>query len=169
MSFADVLNVEQKRQLVTSYFDRYLPGVVIETGLWMGEGSCLHLTDRARVIALDIQQANCDDARRRHPGLETLCGDSGEGLPDVLDSVHEPALFWLDAHWVDEQPVEHATPLLAELDAILAWPHRAASVVLIDDARLIGSEGWPEMDAVSARLGPWITSRADDVIRCVPR
>ena len=104
--------------------------------------------------------------------VELLLGDSTVVLPRVLRQIRDPALFWLDGHFMggstarahEDSPVRH------ELTALLSHPARG-HVVLIDDARLFeGRSGYPTL----SELRSWIErdrpgSRVeveDDIIRC---
>ncbi|HEY1584203.1 MAG TPA: hypothetical protein VGH63_00875 [Polyangia bacterium] len=60
-------------------------------------------------------------------------------------------------------------PLLDELRAIMHWTYAEDSVVLIDDVRMMGREGWPEASEVEELCALlWNVETRDDVIRCVP-
>jgi hypothetical protein len=168
-----------KVDLLRSYANGY--ETFIETGIYNGHGSGHEMLDLfPRVMMLDQSLENCMQARRPLQVL-TFPGDSGLMLPHVLARVEEPCLFWLDAHLVAEYDGEAAMhespcPLLAELRAILAWEHAAASTVLIDDVRLMGEEpGWPALDEVievcfnGSLANTWIGKSADDVLRLTPR
>ena len=173
MSAEPTLNVAGKSELVAGYAARYGFSTLIETGLYNGSGTGMRL-DRlalgiAAYFALDNNVANIIAAERTDPGALCLFGDSGETLPALLAALEAPALFWLDAHTNTEigDPIA-GTPLGGELLAIRAWDHGAASVVLIDDARLIDGPGWPTMRVVRALASPWTFELADDVIRLTP-
>ena len=65
----------------------------------------------------------------------------------------------------------HPTPLLEELKAILTWEHAPASVVLVDDMRLLGQPGWPaRADLAGLDLGEiWDAEETADILRLTPR
>lgn len=75
--------------------------------------------------------------RGRHEGnVRSLGRDSAKILPGIVTTLHEPALFWLDAHYSgagtalgDKVPWDRLKLLSDRRD-----PSRAP-VVLIDDAR----------------------------------
>jgi hypothetical protein len=163
-----------KVALLRSYAAGY--NTFIETGIYNGHGSGHEMTDLfPHIFMLDLDIANCV-AARRYPQILCYPGDSAVTLPLLLEATPAPALFWLDAHLVAEYDGEAALhenpcPLLAELRAILAWEHAAASTVLIDDVRLMGEEpGWPTLFEVEAITSVWRGyQNADDVIRLTPR
>ena len=161
----------EKQQVLADYFDRWRPAVVVETGLYNGIGSCYQFIGRARVVVCDISRRQCEQAEQA--GVTwAVPGDTRETFARVLENVHAPALFWLDSHLVtvggDDR---NDAPLREELEALIAWPYAARSVVLIDDVRLMGLDGWPSLEWVlgACRLsGFWQVEVADDVVRCTP-
>jgi hypothetical protein len=88
--------------------------------------------------------------------VEVIFGNSADVLPNILSTLHAPALFWLDAHWSGEGTggEENECPLLAEIDAILG--HRTDHILLIDDARFflapphmpLDPRKWPDFEAI---------------------
>jgi hypothetical protein len=83
------------------------------------------------------------------PRLLLHQGDSAVVLPQILRDIHEPALFWLDAHFcfLDSARGPTDCPLVEEVEAIVA--HERATglqhLVLIDDYHILGttpSSGW---------------------------
>jgi hypothetical protein len=132
--------------------------------------------DRVYSIELDnelYRQAQRRFARDRH--VTIIMGDSGRLLPELLNRIEEPSLFWLDGHYCGEGTAwtVEQTPILSELQAVLS--HRCAQhVMLIDDARLfIGEEGYPTLDAVrefvAASRPKTVVEVSDDIIRIFPR
>jgi hypothetical protein len=95
-------------------------------------------------------------------------------LVDVLKTLDQPGLFWLDGHYSSGPTAkgELDTPIRKELDLIFHHPLKN-HVILIDDARLfIGANDYPSIEEVrrvakeqSHRLAMDV---ADDVIRIYP-
>lgn len=174
MSFTEHLAYQEKQALLRDHATRYPRRVMVETGLYNGRGSGMSMSDLFGVYhAIDTMAANITRAVQNHPAGIYHYGDSAELLPRVLSDIHEPAFFWLDAHyWQADEfgPDQVGAPIVAELEAIRAWPWAAASVVLIDDVRLMGVEkGWPTLDQVRAATGgAWSLVIADDIVRCLP-
>ena len=148
--------------------------VMVETGLYGGGGSGMNFVDRLDLyVILDMDAENCLTARANFPAAVVVSGDSGKTLPGLLERLHVPALFWLDAHLVadiDETAAldKWPCPLLDELAAIHAWPHAYTSTILIDDVRLFGSYGWPNRADVLAACHGWQLAEADDILRLTP-
>lgn len=166
-----VLGWQEKATLLAEYFDRYGPfRFVVETGIYNGQGSCFQFEDRAEVVAVEADDESA--AKARAAGHDVRTGDSAVLLPALLASRDAPVLFWLDAHPTTDDDTS-TTPLLAELDAILHWPHAAQSVVLVDDVRLMGREGWPHLNYIIARIPVsarplWHLHNQDDIFRLTP-
>jgi hypothetical protein len=147
----------------------------IETGTFTGEMVDAMRPHFRRVISIEMSPEIHNDAVRRFggdPRIELLLGDSAIVLPRVLKHIRDPALFWLDGHFMggntarsqDDSPVRH------ELSSLLAH-HVRGHVVLIDDARLFdGTAGYPTLP----ELRSWIerdrpgsdVQIEDDIIRC---
>ena len=145
--------------------------IFIETGLYGRRGSGTSLTDRFDwLYAIDLDPDNCEHAEGY---TRAVCGDSAVELPRLLARLTDPALFWLDAHLLVEYDDEDACPLIAELQAIVAWPEAHRSIIAIDDIRLLSdrASGYPTLDevrAVVAGVG-WIEEAGDDVFAFVSR
>jgi hypothetical protein len=72
-------------------------------------------------------------------------------------------LFWLDAHpCTDRSATDAPVPLLSELAAIAAHPV-AGHVILVDDMRLMGSEGFPAGEQLA--LPGWRLQQVGDVAK----
>jgi len=160
-----ILHYQQSRQFRT----------FIETGTFTGEMIDAMRPHFRRLISIEMSPEIHASARRRFAGdprIELLLGDSALVLPRVLEQIDDPALFWLDGHFMggstargrDDSPVRH------ELRALLAHPVRR-HLVLIDDARLFdGTGGYPTIP----ELRDWIhrdrpgsdVHVEDDIIRC---
>lgn len=166
-----------KSGLLREYVGRYRCPTLIETGLYNGAGSGMPIKAAgvvSRYIAIDWQRENVEHARGL--GFEAYCGDSAEVLASLLTEhldIESPALFWLDAHALDEgEGSPQVCPLLGELDAIIASRYARSSVVLIDDLWGMGSlHGWPTMDELRERVdaaGCWDRDEAGGVMRLTP-
>lgn len=107
-------------------------------------------------------------------------GDSAILLPQILkEHIHERALFWLDAHFMDEDGYASECPVLAEIRAINEHPYANQHVILIDDARLFiapppppfNPEQWPTIETIILELSQPVHRAVvvlDDVIYALP-
>jgi hypothetical protein len=166
-----------KQAIVKEYQRRFGPRVFVETGTFAGEMIHAMLGRFDRIFSIELDDAWHGRAVTRfgwRPDVTLLHGDSGSRLPDVLDQLNEPALFWLDAHYsgpiTAHGPLD--SPIGQELGHITAHPVRG-HVVLIDDMRdFNGAGGYPEAAALVAALraerpGDIVEIR-DDVLRWHP-
>ena len=142
---------------------------IVETGIYSGHGSSMEMLDLCpTVYLLDYDKDNCAAAMRACPTATVVCGDSKWTLPTVCRKLTEPTLFWLDAHLIEEDgPLTHLypCPLIDELEAI--WELAPiGSVILIDDLRMMGENGWPTIERLRQAAGVWEhRDEIDDVMR----
>jgi hypothetical protein len=110
----------------------------------------------------------------RWPHIHILEGDSQKVVPELLKSLHQPALFWLDAGyygWAGLQGDKQR--LTSEFESILA--HSIPNhVILMDDARgLNGQNGAPTVPQLKQRIEAEFPGRnvevKYDILRITPR
>jgi hypothetical protein len=167
-----------KQAIIKEYQRRFGLRVFVETGTFAGDmiDAVVDRFDRIASIELDpAWHAAAVTRFRAHPNVTLLHGDSGARLRDVLASLAEPALFWLDAHYSGPVTARGAldSPIVQELESVRAHGVKG-HVVLIDDVRYCtGTGGYPTV----AELVGWI-QRADpgsvvevrdDILRWHPR
>lgn len=150
---------------------------MVETGTYYGDMIAALTGDFARLISIELQPSLARRAQRRfarESKVQIVCGDSGDELGTIVRQLREPALFWLDGHYSGGETARGVedTPVMRELGHILRVPE-GAHVVLIDDARLFGSDpAYPTLDALKAavlELAPAASvTVADDIVRIVP-
>lgn len=134
-----------KQRTVRDYARRYALRTLIETGTYYGEMVAAVKRDFDRIFSIEF---NPELARRaahrfeRDPRIRILEGDSGVVLPELLKSISEPALFWLDAgYWGWENLARDPQRLSAEVEAVLSHAVKG-HVILMDDARMLtGRDG----------------------------
>ena len=165
-----------KQHIVLGYQRRHRLRTFVETGTYTGEMIAAVRRRFDRAISIELDRALYEAACRRFagdPGVHLLHGDSGALLPHMLAGLNEPAMFWLDGHYMGAGTGRGAvdSPLVEEMRGLLAHPVRG-HVVLIDDARLcVGTDGYPTVDELrtmitGARPGTSFGIDAD-IIRCV--
>jgi hypothetical protein len=150
-------------------------GTFVETGTFTGEMVEAMRPHFHRIVSIEMAPEIHRQAVRRFAGdsrVELLLGDSAAVLPRLLEQIRQPALFWLDGHFMGEHTArgDEDSPVRIELRALLSHPVRG-HVVLIDDARLFtGMAGYPtiqELRAWIARERPSSSLHVeDDIIRC---
>jgi hypothetical protein len=163
-----------KQQIVRWYVHRFGIRHLVETGTYLGEMVAALAGDVETLVSIELgeelhKKASERFARRRNVRL--LQGDSAQLLARVAAEAPDATLFWLDAHYSHGNTARGVedTPVLTELDVVLARGRRG-DVVLIDDARLFGDvPGWPVLEdirkAVSTHDRGLVFEVADDIVR----
>jgi hypothetical protein len=135
----------------------------VETGTFKGETALWAASHFDRVFTIENSKTLFDEAtgnHKRHQNIEFLFGDSRAVLNRIVPEIHEPAVFWLDAHWcgMNSYGSDDQCPIMEEIGSI-----RSANIdhcILIDDARLFLSpppfpnviEQWPTIDSICSRI-----------------
>lgn len=146
-----------KTGMLAHYMRTYGLNRFIETGTY--QGCTLRKMAKLNYDCMSIELADelYAAAQRKfagYPNVQLFHGDSGVVLPQILETLTEPALFWLDGHYSGGPTAkgEKDTPVSAELQAILS--HDIANhVVLIDDARCFtGENDYPPLHELLATV-----------------
>jgi predicted O-methyltransferase YrrM len=165
-----------KQRAVREYARRYGLRTLIETGTYYGEMVAAVKNDFDRIFSIEFNPGLARRAAQRFasdPRVRILEGDSQKVLPDLLNSISEPSLFWLDAgYWGWANLARDPERLSAELEAALSHPVKG-HVVLMDDARMLdGRNGAPTYDELRARVVARFPGRRveslHDIIRITP-
>ncbi|HET9839311.1 MAG TPA: hypothetical protein VFR84_13850 [Candidatus Angelobacter sp.] len=145
-----------KQRTVRDYARRYGLRVLVETGTYYGEMVAAMKNHFTEIYSVEFDSALAARAAKkfaRWPHIHILEGDSQKKIPELLQSLRQPALFWLDAGyygWAGLQGDKQR--LTSELEAILRdrrFPH----VILMDDARgLNGQNGAPTVEQLKQRI-----------------
>lgn len=157
MTDTDPNNHNFKKSVVAEYATKYHLWTLIETGTYLGEmvewASSTGNFDK--VISIELSQHYYERAVNylgERFNVELIYGNSADVLPDVLRKLDKKALFWLDAHYSEGKTEKgnEPNPVLWELFYVLKDKFR--HVVLIDDARLFGHDGWPTLENVKIHI-----------------
>lgn len=151
--------------------DKYNLTTFVESGTHVGKTSLFASQWFNEVYTIESVKYYHNIAKAKMPSnVKLYLGSSQMWLPQIIKQLHNPALFWLDAHWSRDLQGEKPhviCPVLQEIRAInkFQYPH----VIMVDDARLFGNPGWPSLDNVILSLSHnrsnvWIE---DDVIFAV--
>lgn len=70
-----------------------------------------------------------------YPNVIIMEGDSVTVMQEVLPTIKQPIMFWLDAHYNEN------TPILKEIETIGECCTEPVTI-LADDMRLMGTSGW---------------------------
>jgi hypothetical protein len=166
-----------KHAIIRSYAQRFGLRTFVETGTFVGDTPDALQRDFDRIYTIELDGRLYNAARRRfrhHSHITVVQGDSSVVLNDLAPKLPEPALFWLDGHWSGGVTArgEDVSPVLRETATILDR-NVAGDVLLIDDARLFGTEGYPSLDVlrqlVLQKREGWEFELESDVIRAHAR
>lgn len=138
----------------------------VESGLGQGTTALWAEKHFDKVISIEIDNILIEKFKASYlkSRVEIVQGDSAEKMTEVVDSLIEPALFWLDGHTDDY------TPVILELTAINT--SKLAHIIMVDDMRMFGMGTWPNPFDVmkfaqdNGRRTSWTVG---DVMLAVPR
>jgi hypothetical protein len=138
-----------KQAIVKEYAYKYSLNILIETGTFLGNMVAATKDTFRQIYSIELQPQLYEQAKQRFSQLnhiKIVHGDSSEVLQQILPSISEACLFWLDAHYscaaIPTARGPKETPILEELNLILNHPYH--HVILIDDIRLfVGSNDYP--------------------------
>jgi hypothetical protein len=169
---------EYKQGVVKEYGEMFALTTLVETGTFHGDmiWACRDLFNELTTIELDpVLSTKAKKRFEAYDHIHVIQGDSGERLATVLEGLHKPTLFWLDAHFSGGETARamEETPIAKELRAILDHPVKG-HVILIDDARLfVGDNDYPklsEIEEMVRRERPDLAMKTDvDIIRIWPK
>jgi len=179
-------------QKVIGQYPGHASSRVVETGTCTGYSTrkLSRLYRQVDTVELGEDLAGRTRTRMLEEGYRNVrfhVGDSACVLREIVGEIHEPCLFYLDAHWSGDETVdwkasewkgygvptahrgkpgskpssEDQVPLLAEIRTICAsFPHRA--IVYIDDYGLFGADGRGKWD-VGFIGNDWSHLHVDDL------
>lgn len=146
-----------KQQAVKHFQKRYNLNLFIETGTYLGEMVNAILKDFSAIHSIELDKQLFNRAKElfsAHPHVTILHGDSSKLLPDLLNTISQRCLFWLDGHYSGGITAKGAVdyPILTELCHI--QNHKIKDhVILIDDARLFtGENDTPSVGEICGHL-----------------
>jgi hypothetical protein len=165
-----------KQKVVRGYGERFKLRTLVETGTYYGEMVSAMKRRFDHIYSIEFVPELAARAQRKfapEPHITIVCGDSRTVIPEVLNLLTAPALFWLDAGyygWVGKQGDQQR--LGSELEMILSHPF--AHIILLDDARgLTGRDGVPSVRDVTTDVESKYPERQvevkHDIMRITPR
>src|SRR3954465_2744206 len=127
-----------KQRAVQEYAQKYGLRMLVETGTYYGEmvAAMKNTVDEIHSVEFDHALAvRAQEKFARWPQVHIYEGDSQKVVPEILKSLTQPALFWLDAGYYGWEGLQGAQSRMTdELEAILQHPVQG-HVILMDDAR----------------------------------
>ena len=154
---------DEKRRIIREYKDKYGLNIFIESGTFLGDTIEEFKKDFKQLFSIELSKDLAEKASKRFGAdrhIQIVNGDSGKEIANILRSIHEPCLFWLDGHYSSEFFIgtdyivtakgEKDTPIIEELKSILS--HEIKNhVILIDDARYFtGKTDYPSLSEITA-------------------
>lgn len=152
--------------------------VLVETGTQAGATLAATLDYFDRLYSIEIYEPSVIAARKRfstYPKVQIIHGDSATALPELVKSIQEPILFWLDGHYSGKGTGmgEQHSPIVAEIEHIHRLRPKGHDAIIIDDAReFIGKDGYPPLDAFLENMKRTFgvePRHADDAIFILPQ
>jgi len=158
-----IVRMGPPQELILSLKEALNAITFVETGTFKGGTASWASGHFKRVITIENSKVYFDEAKGRYAHLqntEFIFGDSREVLKNILPTIREPAVFWLDAHWcgLDSYGSNDQCPIVEEVDLILSTG--IDHCIFIDDARLFLSppplpnriEEWPTVDEILSHI-----------------
>jgi len=161
-----LLTEPEKRKLVKEYAKRFNIKIFVETGTNKGNMIAANLDVFEKIYSIELDKKFYRIAKKRflkNKKVDLILGESTKKLPEVLEKISEPALFWLDAHFANFSPV------MQELKHI--FNHKIKNhVILIDDARIFKKrKGTPSLKKIKSyvleKRPDWNFEIKKDIIR----
>lgn len=166
-----------KQMVIEEYQKRYGCSVLVETGTYLGDMVEAQENNFKRIISMELDQHLYERARRKFRKKSHITiyqGDSSKVLPQILPTITENAIFWLDGHYSAGFTAkgDKETPIYEELEAIFQ-DGTHDHILLIDDARLFtGKKDYPTVkelsDFIRGKNKDYNIEVKDDIIRAVP-
>jgi hypothetical protein len=170
-----------KQRTVRDYAQRYGLRSLVETGTYYGEMVQAMKSRFAEIYSVEFDSVLAQRAAKkfaRWPHIHILEGDSQKVVPELLKSLTEPTLFWLDAGYYGWAGLHgNEKRLTSEIEAVLSHSipgHPTAQhVILMDDARgLNGLNGSPTVPELQQRIAADFPGRGFevkyDILRITP-
>lgn len=171
-------------ELISSLISQFNINIFVETGTYYGGTAIWASKNFKQVITIEYSQELYESVKKQYQNvknIEFLWGDSRTKLKDLIPSLKNPALFWLDAHYSGGLTYgeEDQCPIIEEINIINA--SGLDHFLLLDDARLFLSppqpphniQQWPNIselvDALREKVPDKYIVIIEDVIIAVPR
>lgn len=167
-----------KQRVLRDCARRFGTRILVETGTFRGEMLEALKHDFVSLYSVELserfhQEATARFRTDRHVHL--LLGDSGRELSQIIETLAEPALFWLDGHYSEGETARGAkdTPIVEELEHIARSPVKG-HVIIIDDARCFGTDpAYPTLEEIgefaARRFPTHLINVQADGIQLLPR
>ena len=143
-----------KRIIIKSYLKKYNIKNFVETGTHVGD-TLAYIAGNTDIFCTSIELSDYYFNLNRerflsYENVNLIKGDSGIVINELISSIQNPTLFWLDGHYsggiTGKGSLE--TPISLELESILNSDIEG-HIILVDDARLfVGTDDYPYLELV---------------------
>ena len=164
-----------KQLIIGEYQQKSSYTIFIETGTYRGDMVEAQKSRFKKIISIELSRKLFEEAKhrfRKDPHIDLVYGDSGKILPEILDTINEPAIFWLDAHYFGgvTQKGDKVCPIMEELEAIFK-SKPLNHIILIDDAAFFDGRGdYPNLneliEGIKSQNKKYCVEVKHDIIRC---
>lgn len=163
-----------KERVIADYARRFRTSIFVESGTYLGQTVDAVKRSFEKIFSIEFDPTLYSQAKRLfsvYDHISIIQGDSGEVLQEILPTINQPCLFWLDGHYsggvTGKASLE--TPVKKELEHILNHP-QTGHVILIDDARCFtGANDYPTVnelgEIIRGKRPDWVLSVENDIIR----
>lgn len=165
-----------KQITIQEYQQQSKSAILVETGTFLGDMVAAQLNFFKTIYSIEVSYPLFIQAESRFSNhlsrVKLLQGDSGNLLPEIVKSLSEKAIFWLDGHYSGgiTSKGESECPIIKELNSILPNTITYQHIILIDDARCFTGEGdYPSIDEIErlvSKINPKYSVKVEsDIIR----
>lgn len=161
-----------RRAMILAEAKRIGAEILIETGTFLGDTVWQFRHDFTQIVTIEVEPRLAGLAQERFAPfshVRVILGDSAQEMSALCAQVSKPCVIFLDGHYSHgiTGMGEQECPILIELDAI-AQQLRVPAVVIIDDARLFGTDkAYPSValvaDFISRQTG-WSMRQENDAL-----
>jgi len=141
-----------KQQVLKSFANKFGLKILVETGTYYGDMVEAMKNNFDRIYSIELSRELYEKAKKRFKDeqqIELINGDSAVELKKIIDRLDQPTLFWLDGHYSGGETAkgDKVSPIYEELAHIFRIKENMRYVIIIDDARLFGSDpGYPRIE-----------------------
>jgi hypothetical protein len=115
--------------------------VFIETGTYQGDTTFAMEPHFSSIYTIELKEQFYNSVKAKYTGskINFLLGDSSVVLAEILPTIQESAIFFLDGHWSSGDTARGLKdcPLVEELTLINNL-FTSAAIIIVDDCRLFG-------------------------------
>jgi hypothetical protein len=146
-----------KQLAIKKYKHIYEYKILVETGTFRGDMVYAQRKNFEHIYSIELSEKLWADAVTRFQkfnNISIMQGDSGNVLKEIINTLNQPAIFWLDGHYSAGETAkgEKECPIFEELDCIFL-NNKFNHVLLIDDARCFNGEGdYPTIEDLTAYI-----------------